>query len=43
MDPQARQAQVNAQANLLLALKGVRHGAQVLPRLSDGAGVDMYM
>lgn len=43
VDPQARQAQVNAQADLLLALKGVQHGAQMVTRLSDGAGIDVYV
>lgn len=43
-DPQAQQAQVNAQADLLQAMRGVDLPTKmVLARLSDNQGVDLYM
>lgn len=43
-DPQARQAQVNAQADLLQAMRGVElPTTMVLARLSDGQGIDLYL
>jgi hypothetical protein len=43
-DPQAQKAQVNAQADLLQALRGVELPVtMVLARLSDNQGVDLYM
>ncbi|MET8152878.1 hypothetical protein ACIBSW_19810 [Actinoplanes sp. NPDC049668] len=41
--PEARQGQVNAQADLLQALMGLRMPAIAAARLSDGAGVDLYL
>jgi hypothetical protein len=41
-DPAARQAQVNAQADLLQALRGVTLPAIAAAHLSDGKGVDLY-
>ena len=42
-DPAAQKAQVNAQANLLQALRGVELPAQAAARMSDGQGVDLYV
>jgi hypothetical protein len=41
--PAAQQDQVNAQADLLQALMGMRMPAIAAAHLSDGAGVDLYM
>jgi hypothetical protein len=41
--PSAQQDQVNAQADLLQALMGLRMPAIAAAHLSDGAGVDLYM
>ncbi|MEU7904940.1 hypothetical protein [Actinoplanes sp. NPDC049118] len=41
--PSAQQAEVNAQADLLQALMGLRLPAIAAARLSDGTGVDLYM
>lgn len=44
-DPQAQQAQVNAQADLLQAMRSGDGLAlkMVAARVSDGKGVDLYM
>jgi len=43
-DPEAQQAQVNAQADLLQALRGVDLPVKmVAARLSDNQGVDLYL
>ncbi|MBN1172452.1 MAG: hypothetical protein JXA67_09785, partial [Micromonosporaceae bacterium] len=43
-DPQAQQAQVNAQADLLQAMQSAELPMEmVLSRLSDNQGVDLYM
>jgi hypothetical protein len=42
-DPRAQKEQANAQADLLNALRGTRHGSMVASRVTDGAGVDVYM
>jgi hypothetical protein len=43
-DPQTRQAQVNAQADLLQAIRGVELPVKmVMARLSDQQGVDLYL
>jgi hypothetical protein len=42
-DPATQRAQVNAQADLLSALRGVNQGAVAAARLTDGAGIDLYM
>jgi hypothetical protein len=41
-DPHARQAQVNAQADLLQALRGVDLPTKMVAALGDGQGVDLY-
>ncbi|WP_433060503.1 hypothetical protein [Dactylosporangium sp. CS-033363] len=43
VDPAARKAQVNAQADTLSQLMGAKHGGKVAANLSDGQGVDLYM
>lgn len=42
-DLQAQKAQANAQADLLLALRGAQSGSVVAARVTDGTGVDLYM
>jgi hypothetical protein len=42
-DPETQKAQAHAQADLLNALRGTSHGSMVASRVSDGAGVDLYM
>ncbi|WP_189169573.1 hypothetical protein [Pilimelia anulata] len=42
VDPAARQAQVNAQADLLQALRGVAHGGTVLSGVTASGGFDTY-
>jgi hypothetical protein len=42
-DPATQKAQAHAQADLLNALRGTSHGSMVAARVSDGAGVDLYM
>lgn len=43
-DPQTQKAQVNAQADLLQAARGVELPVKMaLARLSDNQGVDLYM
>jgi hypothetical protein len=42
-DPSSQHAQVNAQADLLQALMGVKLPAIAAAHLSDGTGVDLYM
>jgi hypothetical protein len=42
-DPDTQRAQVNAQADLLSALRGVNRGSVAAARVTDGAGVDIYM
>nr|BFE73776.1 hypothetical protein GCM10020092_070770 [Actinoplanes digitatis] len=41
--PEARQGEVNAQADLLQALMGLRMPAIAAARLSDGTGIDLYL
>ncbi|GGQ76938.1 hypothetical protein [Couchioplanes azureus] len=41
-DPQAEQAQVNAQADLLQAVRGVQAGTVVAARVTGGTGIDVY-
>jgi hypothetical protein len=41
-DPQARRAQVNAQADLLQAMRGVDLPAKMVAALGDGQGIDLY-
>jgi len=42
-DPNARQAQVNAQADLLQAMRGVDLPTKMVAALSDGKGIDVYV
>jgi hypothetical protein len=42
-DPAAQRAQANAQADLLMALKGANMSSVVAARVTDGAGVDLYL
>ncbi|HEU5107958.1 MAG TPA: hypothetical protein VFT95_05320 [Micromonosporaceae bacterium] len=42
-DPAARQAQVNAQADLLQAMRGVELPTKMVAALSDGRGIDLYV
>jgi hypothetical protein len=43
-DPQTRQAQVNAQADLLQAVRGVDLPTKMaLAKLSDNKGIDIYL
>jgi hypothetical protein len=42
VDPAARQARVNAQADTLSALMGTKHSGKAAAGLSDGQGVDLY-
>jgi len=43
VDPAARRAQVNAQAETLAQLMGSKHGSMVAANITDGKGVDLYM
>jgi hypothetical protein len=43
VDPAARQARVNAQADTLTLLMGTKHNVQVAANVSDGQGVDVYV
>ncbi len=42
-DPEARQAAVNAQADLLSAVRGVNLPGIAAAKLSDGGGIDLYL
>ncbi|OJF11017.1 hypothetical protein [Couchioplanes caeruleus] len=42
-DPRAQQEQVNAQADLLQALRGVQAGTVVAAKVTNGTGIDIYM
>ncbi len=42
-DPQVRQAKVNAQADLLLAVRGVNLPGIAAARLNDGGGIDLHL
>jgi hypothetical protein len=42
-DPSSQHVQVNAQADLLQALMGIKLPAIAAAQLSDGTGVDLYM
>jgi hypothetical protein len=42
-DPVSQQAQVNAQADLLQALRGGKLPAVAAAHLADGTGVDLYL
>ena len=42
-DPQAQQAAVSAQADLLQAVRGTAHTEVVANRVSDGGGIDIYL
>ena len=43
VQPAARQAQVNAQADTLSQLMGSKQSTKVAANVSDGKGVDIYM
>jgi hypothetical protein len=42
-DPEARQAAVNSQADLLNAVRSVKLPAVAAAKLNDGGGVDLYL
>jgi len=42
-DPEAQKAQVNAQADLLLAVRSANRSSVVAARLSDSARIDVYL
>ncbi|WP_426511942.1 hypothetical protein ACPPVO_15720 [Dactylosporangium sp. McL0621] len=43
IDPAARKARVNAQADTLSQLMGTKHNVRVAANVTDGKGVDLYM
>jgi hypothetical protein len=42
-DPQAHQAQVNAQADQLSAMMATKHSGLVAANIADGKGVDLLL
>jgi hypothetical protein len=43
VDPAARQARVNAQADTLSQVMATKHSVRVAANVSDGKGVDLYL
>jgi hypothetical protein len=42
-DPEARKAQVNAQADLLQAVRGINLAGVASAKIADGGGIDIYL